>query len=394
MLLPQAREPLEVILKLAGETCNINCHYCYEKRKPYDNAQVLSARALRTFLRHLGPRPLKVGLHGGEPLLVGRPHMAALLAELRHHPAPVELSLQTNAVRLDEAWLAFFAQQWPSLSIGISLDGDEAANAHRVDYRGRSTHGRVVAALRRCAEAGREVGIISVVTRPLLGRAASTIDFFEQFPAVRALNLIPCLDYDVTSKHYRGVSGEAIRSLNPTNAGHPGWATTPDEYADFLIEAYSAWRDSGAWRHFTIEPFSSIIRVLVNKEPGICHFSKKKCAFILTLYPDGRVGSCDEFSMPTAQLGRLADGWTWQGEQHLGLTINPDLHARLERLLRICDGCDYLATCGGGCLASRMRYEGTPYEQAYCDYRMKIVDHLAAALPASQTGRTSAAPHG
>jgi len=32
---------VSIIVKLTGESCNINCFYCYEKRKPHQNAQVL-----------------------------------------------------------------------------------------------------------------------------------------------------------------------------------------------------------------------------------------------------------------------------------------------------------------------------------------------------------------
>src|SRR5689334_10282909 len=69
--IPQQGDPLEIILKLAGETCNINCYYCYEKRKPYERAKTLSAADLCAFLHKMGGRPLRLHLHGGEPLLIG-----------------------------------------------------------------------------------------------------------------------------------------------------------------------------------------------------------------------------------------------------------------------------------------------------------------------------------
>ena len=69
--LPREGEAIAVIAKLPGEVCNINCHYCFERRKPYPGAKFLAASTLRRFLTVAGGRPLSVTLHGGEPLIIG-----------------------------------------------------------------------------------------------------------------------------------------------------------------------------------------------------------------------------------------------------------------------------------------------------------------------------------
>jgi hypothetical protein len=38
------------IIKVSGETCNINCFYCYEKRKPYPGAKYLKTTLHRYVL--------------------------------------------------------------------------------------------------------------------------------------------------------------------------------------------------------------------------------------------------------------------------------------------------------------------------------------------------------
>lgn len=65
--LPAPGETILAMLKLPGEMCNINCHYCYERRKPYPNALMLKPEVLRKFLGLCEGRPLAVELHGGEP---------------------------------------------------------------------------------------------------------------------------------------------------------------------------------------------------------------------------------------------------------------------------------------------------------------------------------------
>ncbi|HET9773003.1 MAG TPA: radical SAM protein [Acidimicrobiia bacterium] len=376
--IPAAEEPLSVILKLPGETCNINCHYCYEKRKPYPSARFLGPDVLRALLRAAGGRPLALELHGGEPLLLGQARLQALLDEVRRYPGPITVSMQTNGTLLSDAWLDFFDDEWPDIEIGVSLDGDTRANGHRVDYRGRPTSDAVEAALRRLAGRGRPVGVISVVTRASLGRAAAIIEHFTGFPAVKQVKFAPCLDFNVRTKVMPPGNRRRLALLNPDGQGVPGWATTPLEYSRFLVDAFDAWVATGAYRRFLVEPLTSIIRALHGKSSSFCHFSESKCAHVLTLYPDGRLGSCDELSMPEAELASI--GSVRSLDDITDLRTNPLLRRGLDRLLEKCDGCPYRPTCGGGCLATRLRYAGTPYDDEYCAYRMQLIDHVREAL--------------
>ncbi len=381
VLLPEPNDALEVILKVVGEACNINCHYCYERRRPYEDATVLSATTLRDFLARMGGRPLSVGLHGGEPLLVKHSHMAELLGELARYPGRVQLKLQTNATLLTQEWLDLFEQHWPSLVIGLSLDGHAEVNGHRVDHQNRPVDTQITAALKMLDAAGRQVGVISTVTRRALGQELPILQFFQGFRCIRAVSFAPCLDFNVVSKPHNSPSSRALLALNPTGSGLPGWATTPSEYAEFLVRMFDAWRDSGSYRSFTIEPFVSIIRVLAGKPPDSCHFTPAKCAFVLTLFPDGRVGSCDE--LPSAESLLAAPTDRESLDRVLGFETNPKLRDGLGRLLEKCRSCSYVNTCGGGCLATRKRYEGTQYDDEYCQYRKRIVNHVAAAMGSS-----------
>ena len=380
---PEPDSSLSVILKLAGETCNINCHYCYEKRKPYESSGQISPELLRRFLALCGNRPLRVELHGGEPLLVRRTRMAMLLAELRAYRGPVSLAIQTNGTLLNDEWLSFFRDEWPDIDIGVSLDGDPEINdAHRVDYRDRGTSAKVEAALRCVAEHGLTVGVISTVTRPVILRPREVIDYFRQFEAIRFLKFSPCFDYNVQTKTSRG-NRRSLPLLNPAGPGSPGWAISPAEYADFLIEAFEAWR-TGAYQDFLIEPLYSVVLALSGRRASFCHFSDTKCSSVLTLYPDGRIGSCDELRMPDALLAHADQADTI--DPLLSMATNPALAASLDRLYDKCNACDYRSTCRGGCLATRLQYQGTAYDDEYCLHRIKIIEHVAAAISRSPAG--------
>ncbi len=96
-----------------------------------------------SLIKVMDGRPLSIELHGGEPLLLGKEKIRAILVELRKYSGPVKVSMQTNGILLDESWIDFFEQEWPDIEIGISLDGDPSANSYRVDYQNNPTYLKV-----------------------------------------------------------------------------------------------------------------------------------------------------------------------------------------------------------------------------------------------------------
>jgi uncharacterized protein len=105
-------------------------------------------------------------------------------------------------------WLKLFEREWPQIEMGLSLDGDPPSNAHRVDYRDRPTHERVERAFKLCHQLGRQIGVISVVTREALPRAREIIDYFSYFDAIRYLKFAPVSRFWGSLKgNARGESG-------------------------------------------------------------------------------------------------------------------------------------------------------------------------------------------
>jgi uncharacterized protein len=382
---------VSVILKLRGETCDIDCLYCYEKRKEAPGGARIGAEHVHRLTELFRGRPLAVELHGGEPLTAGRQHVRDVLTALAGQPAVVRVSLQTNGVQLDDAWLDLFDSLYPDLRIGISLDGDPEGNAWRVGYDGAPTYSRVADALRLLAGRGRKVGIITAVTPRVLGRAEDVMDNLVAFEAVNAISFVPCFDATVSkataAPGRRAPVSRMLQLANVSAGDAPSWAVTPDEYAGFVLSAALHWVTTGAHRRVKLEPVVSVIRKLNGLDTGFCHFSNLKCDHVFTLYPDGRFGSCDELPWPAAQLtvldqtGSEQDVTTAQQESPL-LDQGRSLMAK-------CVTCEYRDTCGGGCVATRVRAaQAVGDDSAYCDYRMRLVDGIAALLaqPAEPSG--------
>ncbi|MEU8708650.1 radical SAM protein [Streptomyces sp. NPDC048565] len=381
---------VSVILKLRGETCDIDCLYCYEKRKEAPGGARIDPGQVRRLAELFAGRPLAVELHGGEPLTAGRERITEVLRELAAQPSVVRVSMQTNGVLLNEAWLDLFDAEYPGLQIGISLDGDAKGNAWRVGYDGKPVYPRVTAALRLLAERGRRVGVIAAVTPALLGRAEAVLDHLADFEAVNAISFAPCFDTAVrrptAASGPRVPASRQLQQAAVDGAGGPAWAISPYSYAEFVLAATARWIHAGYFARMKLEPTVSTIRRLRGLGSGFCHFSDLKCDHVFTLYPDGRFGSCDELPWPQAQLARLDQAVDQPGI--IAAQRRLPLLNQGKSLMNRCTTCDYRSACGGGCIATRVRYEAAGDQDAYCDYRMRMIDGIAALLaqPAHPAG--------
>ncbi|MDT0453762.1 radical SAM/SPASM domain-containing protein [Streptomyces hesseae] len=375
-------DAVSVIVKVRGETCDIDCLHCYEKRKESPGGARISADQLRLLPGLFPGRPIAVGLHGGEPLTAGKDHMAGLLRELAGMPQVVRVTMQTNGVSLDGEWLDLFDALYPELRIGISLDGDAEGNRWRVGYDGKPTYPAVIAALGLLSDRGRQAGIITTVTPAVLGRPAEVLDHLAGFAAVRSVSFVPCFDTTITrptaSSTKRTPTSRImqIQALNTENG--PAWSITPDEYAEFVIGATAHWIRAGHFRKISLSPAVPTIRRLRGLDTSFCHFSATKCDHVFTLYPSGRMGSCDELPWPQAQLAVLDKDTTTA--RITAAQKGSNLLGQGKSLMNKCVTCDYRSTCGGGCIATRWRMNLGGDHDAYCAYRMRIIDATAALL--------------
>ncbi|MFD0224386.1 radical SAM protein [Streptomyces hirsutus] len=375
---------VSVVLKLRGETCDVDCLYCFEKRKFAPGGAQITPKHVRRLGQIFGERPLAIELHGGEPLTVGKQAMAALLDELGAQPTVHRVHLQTNGVRLDDEWLDLFDTHYPELHIGISLDGDEQGNSWRVGYDGTAIYPHIVNALNLLAERGGSCGIVTVVTPSVLGRAAEVIDHIAAFEAVRAVHLLPAFDTTVTRPlKAAGRRTSPSRRLQALAVGEDGaaWAITPGQYAEFVLDAAARWIGAGHFRRIKLDPAVAAIRRLKGLETAHCHFAAHKCSHVFTAYPDDRFGSCDELPWPQAHLLPLAAARS-EADVTAAQHANPLLTTG-RQLMTTCASCQYRSACGGGCTATRWRMlKATGSDDAYCDHRARLIDGMAHLLAA------------
>ncbi|MFC1415318.1 FxsB family cyclophane-forming radical SAM/SPASM peptide maturase [Streptacidiphilus cavernicola] len=368
----------QFVLKLHSR-CDLACDHCYVyehadtswRGKPLKPTPATLRRTARRIAEHAfahGLPEVRVVLHGGEPLLAGlgtiRLAAEALRSELGRRCA-LDLRIQTNGVGLDQDFLDLFEAH--RISVGISLDGDRAANdLHRRYADGRSSHDRVlrgVALLRRPRYRHLYAGLLCTVD--------VRNDPLAVYAALRALEP-PALDF---------LLPHATWEQPPLRPEGPG--STP--YADWLGVIRDRWLAEG--RPVPVRMFDSVLRTLDGRS-SLTESLGLEPADLVVVETDGTLEQAD--SLKTAYDGAPATGldvWTHSFDDaaaHPGLA---DRRRGAEGLSATCGACPVLRSCGGGLYAHRYRADtGFLNPSVYCDDLKEFIGRTAERRTAERRG--------
>ncbi|MEY9839296.1 FxsB family cyclophane-forming radical SAM/SPASM peptide maturase [Streptacidiphilus sp. EB103A] len=334
----------QFVVKLHSR-CDLACDHCYIyehadtqwKGRPRAASGDVLPRTAKRIAEHARAHSLDtvhVVLHGGEPLLAGV-HLIRLAAEeLRRELSGVsalDLRIHTNGVLLDRRFLDLFAEY--DIKVGISLDGDRAANdLHRRYADGRSSYAKVLKA-------------IDLLQQPeyrrLFAGLLCTIDVRND----------PIAVYD------------ALLALKPPRLDfllpHSTWDEPPlrpdgpesTPYADWLGAVYRRWEDQG--RPVPVRTFDSVLRTL----HGLSSLTENlglEPADLVVVETDGTLEQAD--SLKTAYDGASATGFNVFDHDFDTAARHPGMIDRqhgLEGLCQECRNCPVVRSCGGGLYAHR-----------------------------------------
>ncbi|MFJ2744821.1 cyclophane-forming radical SAM peptide maturase AmcB [Streptomyces sp. NPDC087440] len=160
--------------------CNLDCRYCYlpfRKLKHQMPVEVSVALATAVAQFEESGQPIGIVWHGGEPLAVGPNKFAALLVpfEPLRRAGRVQHYVQTNATLITDTWCDVLAAY--DVCVGVSIDGPAAANAERVDLRGKPAFERILHGISRLRARGIPYSIISVVGAAGIDVPEELLDF-------------------------------------------------------------------------------------------------------------------------------------------------------------------------------------------------------------------------
>ncbi|WP_037899568.1 FxsB family cyclophane-forming radical SAM/SPASM peptide maturase [Streptomyces sp. NRRL S-350] len=355
--------------------CDLACDHCYvyehadtswRRRPKVIGDEVLEAAAERIGEHAAAHRlpAVRVVLHGGEPLLAGPDRLRRAAESLRAalpSGCALDLRIHTNGVLLSRAFCALFAEL--DLKVGISLDGDKAANdRHRRFADGRSSHPQVL----------RAVALLNEPEyRHLFAGLLCTMDVENDPVAVyRALAELrpPAVDFLLPHATWDE------RPKRPAELG-----ATP--YADWLLTVHGLWEADG--RPFAARTFESVHRTL----RGFSSLTESlglEPSDLAVLETDGTFEQAD--SLKTAYDGAPATGMNVFAHSLDDLARHPGIAARqsgLAGLSEACRACSVVCSCGGGLYAHRYRSDdgggSFDHPSVYCGDLMTLINGLAGA---------------
>lgn len=355
----------QFVLKVHSR-CDLACDHCYVfehadqswRGRSAEMAVATMERTAQRIAEHArahGLTEVCLVLHGGEPLLAGPRHLGDLITALRtplQDVCDVDLRMHTNGVLLDERFCELFRAH--GVKIGISLDGDRAANdRHRLYRDGRSSYDKAV----------RAIGLLRGGYPELFSGLLCTIDVAND----------PIAVYEALVAH----EPPAIDFLWP----HHTWDRPPPRssrtaYAGWLAPIADRWLADG--RPVPVRMFDSII----STGRGGASFTESlglEAGDLLVVETDGGYEQAD--SLKTAFHNAPDTGMDVFRHSIDEVGRHTGLEARrggLAALCATCRECPVVATCGGGLYAHRYRGDGTGFmnPSVYCEDLSAVIEHV------------------
>ncbi len=343
------------IMILPSMTCPASCAYCFGPHDGPIASRDVMDRILDwiAFLPEIpADRPVRVTLHGGEPLTLGRPaleYMFQGLSDRLGGPHRVAWALQSNLWAMDRTMAGLMADF--HVRVGTSLDGPQDITDAQ---RGRGYFARTRAGMECLMSQGIKAACIATVTSQSGSRRQEILDFFIE-------------DETDFSVH------PAIQGLGKTH----GYGLSPDQYGGLLCGLLD---DYLPFRHrIRIPTLDRLCRAVAFQKPLECTF--RPClGLFLVVDPMGYIYSCQRFA--------------GHREYALGhVSQNPDVPALLDspvaRWLNQwqqdresgCRGCPDLNICNGGCPYQAVSPNpASPLADPYCRAYQQIFSHIRQKL--------------
>ena len=373
----------QFVLKVHSR-CDLACDHCYVyehadqswRGRPKVIASATVAKTAERIAEHARQHDLsgvRVVLHGGEPLLAGASRLAEIARVLRQAIDPVcwlDLRIHTNGMQLDEELCELFLAE--QVKVGISLDGDRAANdLHRRFADGRSSYDRVIRA-------------VNLLRRPeyreIYAGLLCTIDLrSDPVASYRALAALdpPAVDFLLPHATW--------------DSPPPGTGGGRTPYADWIARVFDAWAADP--QRVPVRMFESITRTMLGST-SLTEALGLEASDLVVIETDGTIEQAD--SIKVAYDGAPATDLDVFSHTLNEAAAHPAIQARQQGIAGLsatCRKCPVVTSCGGGLYAHRYR-SGTGFDNpsVYCADLEKIITHIRAGLRPAATSSARRQP--
>ena len=358
-------EPLYVMAKPVGATCNLACDYCYylDKSELYEDCSVhqmnpaLLDDFIREYIASQSTPQVLFTWHGGEPLLRPVSFYRKVISLQRQYAAGhiIDNCIQTNGTLLTEEWCRFFKEN--NWLVGLSIDGPcEFHDAYRRDSHGKSSFVQVMNGIELLNRYGVQWNAMAVVNNLNAGHPLEFYRFFKSI-GCRYIQFTPVVEKCRT--------GDAVAEFS----------VTPEQWGNFLCSIFDEWVRHDVGEYF-IQIFDATLANWAGVQPGLCTMART-CGHAGVMEFNGDVYSCDHFVFPEYWLGNIRQKTLIEmmyGEKQLKFG-----RMKYDALPEQCLACDFLFACNGGCPKDRISRTGTgePGLNYLCEGYHHYFQHVA-----------------
>lgn len=286
--------PLSLMIKPASSLCNLSCEYCFYRdvsahrehlgfgTMSRETSEILIQKALD----FAGGQMIAFAFQGGEPTLAGLDyfeHFVDTVNRFNQKGSRIFYSIQTNGMRIDEAWAAFFARH--HFLVGLSLDGDREGNRFRKKPSGQNTFYRILTASDLLKKYRVEFNILTVLTGYCADNGERIYKYFRS-QGFRYLQFIPC--------------------LRPFGANEQSELyMTAEQYADFLIKVFNLYvKDYVRGNYISIRQFDNWVRLYLRQPTEQCGILGH-CSHQFVSESNGNIYPCDFYCTDEYLLGNI-----------------------------------------------------------------------------------------
>lgn len=330
--IPAPREQMVIILK-ATRLCNLRCTYCNAWRDGPGQIMEFSvlARLIHDILQSPNVKNIDFVWHGGEVTILPIDYLEKALWLQQHFCNPrtrIANSIQTNATRLTDEWIAFLKAY--GFGVGVSIDGPpEIHDKRRVNVAGNGTWKDVKRGIDLLQENEIPFGALAVIDECALEYGADSYLRYLVNVGIRQVALLNALPPN--SEQSRGQA-----------------AYLPfDRFTTFLRELFSAWWHN--WKErIVIRELQSLVEAVTRGSTALCVFNDNCMGQYLTIDPNGDVSACDKYvDDPNYMFGNLHESSLTEMLSHSAI-LTAAVH-NVSRQKRNMSTCEYYKYCFGGC---------------------------------------------
>lgn len=281
---------------------------------------------------------------------------------------PIDNSIQTNGVLLNDEWCQFFKQN--NFLVGISIDGPQLYHdKYRHTKQGGSTFDQVMRGVELLKKHQVEYNVMAVINSDNVKHPLEVYNFFKEI-GCQFIQFSPIVER--VSNLQSG-----MRHTNPIVTGNvelASYSVKAEEFADFYIEIFDEWVRKDVGKVY-IQLFDSTLANWLGEQPGVCTLAKY-CGHAGVMEFNGDVYSCDHFVYPEFKIGNiytqnLTSMMYSEKQQKFG-------NSKFTTLPRQCKECSYLFACYGECPKNRFitdKYGETGLNYL-CKGFYKFFDHV------------------